>query len=76
VKHDGTATGYAAGRGLEYAFNPARSGKVEYQYINLGGDSLIETNWPFTGSATYNHEYNTVRLGLNYHVQPSYEPLK
>ncbi|MGO9486919.1 MAG: outer membrane protein [Rhodomicrobium sp.] len=74
VQHDTTATGYAAGGGLEYAFNPAWSGKVEYQYINLGNDSL--TNTAGTVTADFNHEYNTVRLGLNYHILPGYEPLK
>ena len=70
--HSATDTGYAAGGGVEYAFNPSWSGKVEYQYINLGNDAV--TNTP--DSATFNHEYNTVRLGLNYHVLPGYEPLK
>ena len=57
---------------MEYAFNPSWSGKVEYQYINLGNDTV--TNG--ADSATFNHEYNTVRLGLNYHILPGYEPLK
>jgi outer membrane immunogenic protein len=72
VTNDKVATGYAAGGGVEYAFNPAWSGKAEYQYINLGSDSL--TNGGAT--ADFNHEYNTVRLGLNYHVHGGYEPLK
>ncbi len=70
--HSATDTGYAAGGGVEYAFAPSWSGKVEYQYINLGNDTV--TNTP--DSATFNHEYNTVRLGLNYHILPGYEPLK
>jgi outer membrane immunogenic protein len=76
VQHDATATGYAAGGGLEYAFNPAWSAKAEYQYINLGTDSLTENSGGVTGNAKFDHEYNTVRLGLNYHVLPGYEPLK
>ena len=74
VKHDATATGYAAGGGLEYAFSPSWSGKAEYQYINLGSDSLTDAGSGAT--ATFNHEYNTVRLGLNYHIRGGYEPLK
>ena len=38
--HDATDTGYAAGGGVEYAFAPSWSGKVEYQYINLGNDTV------------------------------------
>ncbi len=72
AKHDATAAGYAAGGGLEYAFNPSWSGKAEYEYLNLGKDDLAAGG----ATATYNHEYNTVRLGLNYHIHPSYEPLK
>ncbi|MGC2629446.1 MAG: outer membrane protein [Rhodomicrobium sp.] len=72
VPHDTTATGYAAGGGLEYAFNPAWSGKVEYQYIDLGTDTVVNGS----DKATFNHDYNTVRVGLNYHILPGYEPLK
>jgi outer membrane immunogenic protein len=82
-KNDGVATGYAAGGGIEYAFSPKWSGKVEYQYINLGGDNLSYTaHDPFTGDPTgtaagkFNHEYNTVRGGLNYHIGGGYDPLK
>ncbi len=67
-----TKTGYAAGGGVEYAFNPAWSGKVEYLYINLGSDTVVKG----LDKATFDHEYNTVRVGLNYHILPGYEPLK
>lgn len=72
VSHSATDTGYAAGGGVEHIFTPTWSAKAEYQYINLGTDSLKD------GSATadFNHEYNTIRLGLNYHILPGYEPLK
>jgi len=71
-----TGTGYAAGGGLEYAFNPAWSAKVEYLYINLGSDTLTAHVPPHDVSAKFDHEYNTVRVGLNYHILPGYEPLK
>lgn len=35
-----TATGYVVGAGLEYAFTPQWSVKVEYQYMNLGDTTL------------------------------------
>jgi outer membrane immunogenic protein len=68
VEHNATA-GYAAGGGIEYAINPAWSGKAEYQYINL--DSVSPTV-----TTKFDNEYNTVRLGLNYHILPGYAPLK
>ncbi len=61
-------TGYAAGGGVEYAFNPAWSGKAEYLYINLDSIECV--------TAKFDNEYNTVRVGLNYHILPGYEPLK
>ncbi len=72
AQNDATATGYAAGGGLEYAFNPAWSAKVEYQYINLGSETLKAG----PASAEFDHDYNTVRAGVNYHFLPGYEPLK
>lgn len=74
VSDSKTATGYAVGGGIEYAFNPAWSGKVEYQYIDLGSNKLANGAGDVT--ADLNHNYNTVRAGLNYHVGPVYEPLK
>jgi outer membrane immunogenic protein len=80
VRVDNTATGYVVGGGLEYALNPAWSLKAEYQYIDLGGSALAGTasEGPIvsTGSANFVHSYNTVRLGLNYHVHQDYIPLK
>lgn len=72
VSHDATATGYAAGAGVEHLFSPAWSAKVEYLYIDLGTDTVVNG----LDKANFDHEYNTVRLGLNYHILPGYEPLK
>jgi outer membrane immunogenic protein len=73
------ATGYVVGGGIESMFSRAWSVKVEYQYINLGRDSLsVDVALPikYVGELDANHSYSTVRLGLNYHVLPVYEPLK
>jgi outer membrane immunogenic protein len=70
VEHHSTS-GYAAGGGIEYAFNPAWSGKVEYQYINL--DAVQP---PAPVAVRFDNTFDTVRLGLNYHIFPGYEPLK
>jgi outer membrane immunogenic protein len=74
VTADVTRTGFAAGGGVEYAFNPAWSAKVEYLYFDLGDVTLKNGNGLAT--AVFEHEYNTVRAGVNYHLLPGYEPLK
>ncbi|MGO8953833.1 MAG: outer membrane protein [Rhodomicrobium sp.] len=77
VSNSYTATGYAVGGGIEYKLTPAWSVKAEYQYIDLGSDKLATTAaYYIHASAEYEHEYNTVRLGVNYHFLPAYEPLK
>jgi outer membrane immunogenic protein len=80
---DTTKTGFVLGGGLEYAINPAWSLKGEYQYIDLGttktsiaaSDSVDGGN-SVAGSLNTENKYHTVRVGLNYHVLPGYEPLK
>jgi outer membrane immunogenic protein len=69
------------GGGYEYKFNQAWSVKAEYQYINLGrndptfsGSSLC-TPARF-GADCVDDAFHTVRVGLNYHIHPAYEPLK
>jgi outer membrane immunogenic protein len=77
-KKNETVTGYVLGGGYEYNFSPAWSLKAEYQYVNLG------KNDPTDGAMTINgfplrvndDAFHTVRVGLNYHMLPSYEPLK
>jgi outer membrane immunogenic protein len=65
-----TATGYVAGAGLEYAFNSSWSAKAEYQYIDLGTNTVKETigSGPAYGAGAFDHTYNTVSVGLNYHI--------
>jgi outer membrane immunogenic protein len=78
---DATATGYVLGGGWEYKFSPAWSVKAEYQYINLGQtdperSSTIGHTYSSIGGIVRDDAFHTVRAGLNYHVQPAYEPLK
>ncbi len=77
----GTATGYTVGGGFEYALSPDWSVKTEYQYINLGSTTLYQTAYVGGDDAAdatlkVNHDYHTVRMGLNYHLGATYEPLK
>jgi len=75
-----TEQGYALGGGLEYRFDQAWSLKAEYQYMDLGKENLSATagDFPAIGvaSASVDNVYHTVRVGLNYHFAPSYQPLK
>jgi outer membrane immunogenic protein len=78
-----TKTGFVLGGGLEYSINPSWSLKGEYQYIDLGSSktAIAVTDSVDGGNAangTFNadNRFHTVRIGLNYHVLPGYEPLK
>lgn len=50
--------GWAAGGGLEWAFTPKWSAKVEYLYLDFKSDDLPDWNAA---------KFHTVRLGVNYH---------
>lgn len=81
-----TRTGYVIGGGLEYLISPAWSLKAEYQYIDLGSSSIKGTifstdleTYAFLGALStsrIDHTYNTARIGLNYHINQVFEPLK
>lgn len=78
------ATGWAAGAGVEYAPWNNVSIKLEYLHIDLGGDSLtvpVRVPFPpFLPSSFTAHSgdsgYEVVRIGVNYHISPTYEALK
>jgi opacity protein-like surface antigen len=73
----GTETGYAVGGGVEYVFAPGWSAKLEYQYIDLGDQSLsgVASNGEIDRTKVDN-SFNTLRVGLNYHLQNDQAPLK
>ncbi|MGA7323472.1 MAG: outer membrane beta-barrel protein [Rhodomicrobium sp.] len=72
-----TATGYSVGGGLESFFSSAWSVKIEYQYIDLGSDTLSTALISGeTATAKFVHVYDTIRVGLNYHIPAGYEPLR
>jgi outer membrane immunogenic protein len=59
-----TKVGYALGAGLEYAFTPNFTAKVEYLYTNLGA-----ANFGVDGGGNRyraSGSFHTVRLGVNY----------
>lgn len=83
---NGTVTGYVLGGGAEYKFNPSWSLKAEYQYLNFGKNdattsaAAVDAGYGATASANSfkvsEDAFHTVRLGLNYWVNPGYTPLK
>jgi outer membrane immunogenic protein len=76
ASNDSTDTGYVLGGGVEHYFNPRWSGKIEYQYLDLGSDRFSISKGGASATLDAEHKYNTVRLGLNYHFGAGYEPLK
>jgi outer membrane immunogenic protein len=81
AKFDDTATGFVVGGGVEYPGAPKWTLKVEYQYIDLGSDKLAGSFPAATpanpvSSNEIDHNYHTIRAGLNYRVGQTYEPLK
>jgi outer membrane immunogenic protein len=70
-----TKTGWAAGAGAEWMFARNWSAKVEYLHIDLGSSSATALDIvapgevPLSGTTTYswNHRYDTLRVGVNYH---------
>jgi outer membrane immunogenic protein len=78
-----TKTGWTAGGGVEWAFLPGWSVKVEYFYVDLGDTTLstsamgvrgaapFTTTGPaFAATQTSSTRFHTVRAGLNWHFNP------
>jgi outer membrane immunogenic protein len=57
-----TGTGWTAGGGVEWAFMPNWSAKVEYLFTNIGAN-----NWGGNWSPAQRVHIHTVRAGVNYH---------
>jgi outer membrane immunogenic protein len=83
---DETRTGSVLGGGFEYKISPSISIKTEYQHIDLGkstltGDASSRSEYygycDVAGFGKFEHVYDTVRVGLNWHLGgQAYEPLK
>jgi outer membrane immunogenic protein len=69
--------GLSAGGGIEYRLTPEWSVKVEYQYVDLGNQRLqnVASDNVVDSTAVYT-AFSTVRVGLNYFVNPAYRPLQ
>jgi outer membrane immunogenic protein len=65
-------TGWTAGGGAEWMLDQHWSAKIEYQFVDLGTETVRIIAAPFPGSAppsfnaAFRDTFNVVRLGLNY----------
>jgi outer membrane immunogenic protein len=67
-----TKSGWVAGAGVEWMFTRGWSAKAEYLHVDLGSSSKnakdeITVPISVTIKNTWQHQYEIVRLGLNYH---------
>jgi outer membrane immunogenic protein len=74
ITSDTAKLGYVVGGGAEYMFASSWSVKAEYQFMDLGSNTLFATSDNrgdhAEATAQFNHRYHTVRVGLNYHFGP------
>ena len=68
---DSTRTGYAAGGGVEYAFTPNITGKIEGLYVKLdrgnAGSTYYDTGTnAYYGTGRTQDDFGVIRAGLNY----------
>ena len=61
-----TKAGWTAGAGIEYAFRPGWSAKLEYLYVDLGSATCGTANCLLPFDETVDVKANIVRAGLNY----------
>jgi outer membrane immunogenic protein len=64
MNHDEYHSGWTIGAGLEYAFAPGWSAKIEYLYADLGRNREIVND--VSRFRTMDLTLNTVRVGINY----------
>ncbi|WP_170937003.1 MULTISPECIES: outer membrane beta-barrel protein [Rhodomicrobium] len=65
--------GWALGGGVEFAFQRNMSMKIEYLYMDFGEDTSRNFD-----DDVFNHEntISTVKVGLNYSLEPDFVPLR
>jgi outer membrane immunogenic protein len=72
-------SGWTAGGGAEWKFNPSWSVKIEYLHFDFGDNTLYDANGTCTPSACPFKDHfvvDTAKVGINYFVSSIYEPLK
>src|SRR3984893_8077696 len=62
-----TRWGWTVGAGLEYAFTPAWSGKVEYDYLSFGNANVdMSDGFGNTSNVGISQGLSVVKMGFNY----------
>jgi outer membrane immunogenic protein len=64
VNWNNSLTGYDVGGGVEYAFTPNWTVRVEYRYYNFGNNNTQAIN--FAPSRNWTLNENVVKVGLTY----------
>jgi outer membrane immunogenic protein len=73
----GSLSGWTFGGGLEYQFSPSWSAKAEYQYFGFGEQTFSYVfNDVEHQRQTTDLTLTTFKVGLNYHFNSIYAPLK
>ena len=66
-----TRTGWIAGAGLEYAFAPNWTARIEYDYLGFGNETLNLPTPAFpTYSANASLNVQEVKAGINFKFWP------
>jgi outer membrane immunogenic protein len=65
--------GWTAGAGVEYAFTDSWTAKIEYNYMDLGADSLrfVEQLGTVLLDSNIRQRMNVVKFGINYRLGPT-----
>lgn len=71
-----TSVGWVAGGGIEYAYSPTWSWKVEYLHFDLGS---VDVTGPLNGKnvtlASFDNSFDTIKVGISMHVGAALSPL-
>lgn len=59
-------SGYVLGSGIEYAFTPAFSGKIEYNFVEFGEKTVTLSGATGTSDVAIGQDIHLIKLGLNY----------
>jgi len=62
-----TRWGWTVGAGVEYMFAPNWSGKLEYNYIDLGKTTIQYDPLDAPNRSEWKDTFHTVKAGINYH---------
>ena len=63
---DNTRSGWTVGGGLEWAFTPNWSAKIEYNYLDFGSKTYNFTAPGAAATAAIDSAYHLVKAGINY----------